>query len=157
MTQKPKRAQNITIDHQLEPYFGFDDGASRWYQNLAATAWVIYYPDRSPLCSNDMCIGSTTNNQAEYDAVIGLMCEALHHGIRHMHVYLDSQLVVLQLNQTFETRDANLFRKKLCARRLIRQFDYITLSHVSRNQNQIVYCIANNILDWNASRENHHT
>ena len=145
------------MDHQLEPYFGFADGASRWSQNLAAAAWVIYHPDQSPLCSNGVCIGSATNNQAEYDVVISLMCEALHQGIRHMHVYLDSQLVVSQLNQTFETRDANLFRKYLRARRLSRQFDYITFSHVSRNQNQTADRIANNILDWNASRANHHT
>ena len=80
------------------------------------------------MCSNDVCIGSTTNNQVEYDVVIGLMCEALHQGIRHMHVYLDSQLVVSQLNQTFESKYANLFRKYLCARRLSKQFDYITES-----------------------------
>ena len=75
------------------------------------------------------------------------MCEALHQGIRHMHVYLDSQLVVSQLKQKFETQDAKLFRKYLRARRLSRKFDYITFSHVSRNQNQIIDRRANNILD----------
>ena len=113
------------MDHQLEPYFGFADGASRWSQNLAAVTWVIYHPDRSPLCSNGVCIGSVTNNQAEYDAVIGLMCEALHQGICNMHVYLDSQLVVSQLNLTFETRDTHLFRKYLRAKRLSKQFDHM--------------------------------
>ena len=103
------------MDHQLEPYFRFSDGASRWYQKFAVVAWVIYHLNRSPLCSNVMCIGSATKNQAEYDVVIGLKCKSLHQGIRHMHVYLDSQLVVSKLNQTFETRDANLFRKYLCA------------------------------------------
>ena len=122
------------MDHQTEPYFRFVDGASRWSQNLATAAWVIYHRDRSPLCSNGVCIESATNNQAEYDVIIELMCEALHQGIRHMNVYLDSQLVVSHLNQTFETRDTNLFRKYLCAKRLSIKFDYITFSHVLRNQ-----------------------
>ena len=94
-----------------------------------------------------MCIGSTTNNYAEYDVVIVIMCDALHQGIHHMHIYLDSQLVVSQLNQTFETKDTHLFRKYLRAKRLSRQFDYITFSHVSRNQNQAADRIANNNLD----------
>ena len=90
------------MDHQKKPYFGFADGASRWSQNLATAAWVIYCPDRSPLCSNGVCISSATNNQEKYDTAIGLMCDALHQGIHHMHIYLDSQLVASQLNQTFE-------------------------------------------------------
>ena len=155
--KKPKHAQNITMDHQLESYFGFVDGASQWSQNLAAATWVIYYPNWLLLCSNGVCIGSGTNNKSEYDVVIGLMCEALHQGIHHMHVYLDSELVVSQLNQTFETRDASLLRKYLHAKGLSRQFGYITLSHVSKNQNQTTDRIDNNILDWNASRTNHHT
>ena len=145
------------MDHQLEPYFRFADGASRWSQILAAAAWVIYHPDRSPLYSNGVCIGSATNNQEEYDVVIELMCDALHQGIRHMHVYLNSQLVVSQLNQTFETRDTHLFRKYLCAKRLSRQFDYITFTHIPRSQNQVVDRIDKNILNWNASRINNHT
>ena len=145
------------MDHQLEPYFGFADGASRWSQNLAAAAWVIYHPDRSPLCSNNMCIVSTTNNQEKHDVAIRLMCEALHQGIRHMHFYLDSKLVVSQLNQPSGIRDSHLFIKYLRAKRLSRQFDYITFTHVPRSQNQIDDCIANNILNWNASQINHHT
>ena len=141
----------------LTLFFGFADGASRWSQILAAAAWVIYHPDRSPLYTNGVCIGLATNNQVEYDVVIGLMSDTLHQGIRHMHVYLDSQLVVSQLNQTFETRDTHLFRKILCAKRLSIQFDYIKFTHVPRSQNQIVDHIANSILNWNASRINHHT
>ena len=145
------------MDHQPEPYFGFADGASRWYQILVAAAWVIYHPDRSPIYSNGVCMSSASNNQEEYDVIIRIMCDALHQGIRHMHIYLDSQLVVSQLNQTFETRDTHLFRKYLCAKKLSRQFDYITFSHVPRSQNQITDHIANNILNWNASLSHTHT
>ena len=78
------------MDYQPDPYFSFVDGASRWSQSLAAVAWVIYHPDQLPHCTNGVCIDSETNNQVEYDDVIGLMCDALHQGIRHIHIYLDS-------------------------------------------------------------------
>ena len=133
-----KSTQSATMDHQPEPYFRFTNGESRWSQSLDVATQVIYHPDRSPLCSNDVCIGPTTNNQVEYDAVIRIMCDTLHQGICHMHVYLDSQVVVLQLNQKFETRDTHLFRKYLRAKRLSRKFHYITFTHVPRSQNQIV-------------------
>ena len=61
---------------------------------------------------------STTNNQVEYEVIIGLLFDAHHLGIYHLHVFLDSQLVVSQLNKTFQDRDARLFRKYLHAQRL---------------------------------------
>ena len=148
---------SATMDYQPEPYFGFINGASRWSQSLATATWFIYHPNRSPLCTNGLCIGSTTNIQAEYDVVIRLMWDSLHHGIHHMHIYLDSQLVVLQLNQKFEVRDSHLFRKYLSAKRLSGHFDYITFIHVPRSHNQTFDRIANNILNQNASQINHHT
>ena len=41
-----------------------------------------------------MCVGIATNNQAEYNGVIGLLAASLHLGIRHLDVFLDSQLLV---------------------------------------------------------------
>ena len=137
------------MDHQPEPYFGFFDRASRWSQSLPVAAWVIYHPDRSPLRLNSVCIGSVMKNQEEYGAVIGLMCDALHQDICHMHVYLDSQLVLSELNQKFETRDTHMFRKYLRTKRLSRKIDYITFTHVP-SQNQTADLIAKNILNWNA-------
>ena len=48
-----------------------------------------------------MCVGIATNNQAEYDSVTGLLVAALHLGIRHLNVFLDSQLLVSQLNNYY--------------------------------------------------------
>ena len=42
------------------------------------------------LVSNEICIGLETNNQAEYDAIIGLLANAYNLGICHLHVFLDS-------------------------------------------------------------------
>jgi ribonuclease HI len=71
-------------------HIGYADGASRWTQNLASAAWALYTPSHEMLHANDICLGSATNNQAEYTAVIGLLTDAQHHHIHHLSVFLDS-------------------------------------------------------------------
>ena len=99
-------------------HIGYADGTSRWTQNLASAAWALYTPSHEMLHSNGICLGPATNNQAEYTAVIGLLTDAQHHHIRHLSVFLDSQLVVLQLNNVYRVRDTCLFRKYLQVRLL---------------------------------------
>ena len=76
-------------------HIGYTDGASRWTQNIALATWALYTPSHELLHSSGICLGSTTNNQVEYTAIMGLLIEASHHHIRHLSILLDSQLVVL--------------------------------------------------------------
>ncbi|WP_369127944.1 reverse transcriptase-like protein, partial [Corynebacterium pilbarense] len=98
-----------------------------------------------------------TNNQAEYTAVIGLLTAAQHHHIRHLSVFLDSQLVVLQLNNVYRICDPCLFHKYLQVSLLSRHFDSITFTHIPRQLNQIIDQIANIVLDWHISHQATHT
>ena len=82
----------------FERFIGFADGASRHTCNLASTAWVIYSPSGQLVTSGGACLGPTTNNVAEYKAIIRLLWDALSRGITQLEVQLDSQLVVSQLN-----------------------------------------------------------
>ncbi|MFX0208862.1 MAG: ribonuclease HI, partial [Candidatus Hodarchaeota archaeon] len=43
-------------------------------------------------------IGTTTNNQAEYRAVIGALQEAIRLGAKKVDLRLDSELIVRQIN-----------------------------------------------------------
>ena len=64
-----------------EMYVGFADGASRHTCNLASAAWVIYSPSGQLVAAGGACLGPTSNNVAEYRAVIELLWDALSHGI----------------------------------------------------------------------------
>ena len=75
-------------------HIGYADGASRHTRNLAATTWVIYLPSSQLLSSGGSCFGPATNNLAEYSVVIELLIDVIGHGINHLIVKLDSQLVV---------------------------------------------------------------
>jgi ribonuclease HI len=134
-------------------HIGYTNDASHWTQNLASVAWALYTPSHELLHSSDICLGSATNNQAKYNAVIGLLTDASHHCILHLSVLLDSQLVVLQLNNVYRVRDPCLFHKYLQVRLLSRHFDFITFTHIPRQFNQIIDNIANIILDWHISHQ----
>ena len=60
----------------LAYHIGYADGASRWTQNLALAAWALYTPSHEMLHSSGICLGPTTNNQAEYTSFIGLLTDA---------------------------------------------------------------------------------
>ena len=67
--------------------YGFADGTIRHTRNLASAAWVVYSPAGELTISGARCLGSATNNVAEYQAAIGLMTEALSSGIAHLIVH----------------------------------------------------------------------
>ena len=105
----------------------------------------------SLVLSNGVCIGTTTNNQAEYDAVHSLLADALSHCILHLHVRLYSLLLVMQLNGVYHVHNPILFRRSLRVKLLMCEFEVITFSHVPREQNHYVDSIANHVLDWHLS------
>ena len=82
-------------------HYGFTDGASRHTRNLASTAYVLHYPSGQLLVSGGVCIGPASNNVEEYTPVIYLLSEAISLGVDSLVVFLDSQLVVSQLNNTY--------------------------------------------------------
>ena len=75
-------------------YIGFTDGASRHTQHSASAAWVIYTPMGQVLSSGGVCLWPSSNNVAEYSAVIELLWDAISHGVLSLDVCLDSELVV---------------------------------------------------------------
>jgi ribonuclease HI len=134
-------------------HIGYADGANHWTQNLTSAAWALYTPSHEMLQSSSIYLGLTTNNQAEYTAVIGLLTDAQHHHIHHLSILLDSQLVILQLNIVYHVHDPCLFHKYLQIRLLSRHFDSITFTHIPRELNQTTDEIANMVLDWHISHQ----
>ena len=67
----------LQMDPTSYQYIGFVDGACRWSPNLASAAWVIYSPSHELIHIDGICMGTATNNQAEYDGVNGLLSAAL--------------------------------------------------------------------------------
>ena len=95
-------------------YIGFADGASRHTQHSASAASLIYTPMGQVLSSGGVCLRPSSNNVAEYSAIIELLQDAISHGVLSLEVHLDSKLVVSQLNGLYHVRDPTLLRRFLC-------------------------------------------
>ena len=83
----------------------------------------------------------------EYHVVIGLLTQASSLGISRIIIYLDSQLVVCQLNRIYAIRSPILLRLHLQVRRLERMFGYIEYRHIPRELNSVLDSLANYIMD----------
>ena len=125
------------------------DGASRHTQHSASAAWVVYTPTGQVLSSVGVCLRPSSNNVAEYSAIIELLRDVISHGALSLEVRLDSELVVSQLNGLYHVKDPTLLRRFLRAVRLLEQkFDNITYIHAPRIYNQVVDSYVNYVLDW---------
>jgi ribonuclease HI len=72
------------MSSESEVFIGYADDASQHTRRLASAAWVIFTPQGQLLSSRGICLGDTTNNVAEYSAVIELLRDALSLGISHL-------------------------------------------------------------------------
>ena len=138
---------SLLVQMSDAPYVGFANGACRSTRDLSSAAWVIYDPHGELIDCQCVCLGRTTNNVAEYCAVIKLLVEAINRGIRALVVNLDSQLVVHQLNGQYSVRDHRILRLYLRVRLLERNFDFITYQHIPRQLNTLSDALANHVLD----------
>ena len=78
----------------MTSFIGFADGSYRYTINLASVDWILYSPTSELVSLGRILLGPSTNNVAEYQAVIGLLTKALVNDVRKIRVYLDFELVV---------------------------------------------------------------
>ncbi|GJR48845.1 reverse transcriptase domain-containing protein [Tanacetum coccineum] len=78
----------------------------------------------------------TTNNKAEYEALLAGLRIAQEMEIKSLAIFADSQLIVNQIKGLFEARQ--LARKQYLERvkEVLRGFDTYAIEHIQRNQNK---------------------
>ncbi len=134
------------------------DGAARGNPGPAAIGVVLIdatgsvsaapaAPDAAPLATISEALGRTTNNVAEYTAVLRGLELARDLGAREVDLLLDSQLVVEQLSGRWRVRDPKLAPLWTEVRRLLAGFERWSARHVPRAQNRAADALANAALD----------
>lgn len=81
-------------------------------------------------------LGPVTNNIAEYQALIMGLQEAQTLGSREVEIYLDSELVVNQINGVYRVRDSKLKVLEGEVRKLLRPFAHWVIRHIPREENR---------------------
>jgi len=127
--------------HQL-----FCDGASRSNPGDASIGVSILL-DGKEVETISKKIGIATNNEAEYQALIDGLNYCVDNSIKEIEVFLDSNLVVEQVNKNFKVKAANLKVLNLKVEELIKEFKFIKIKHVYREDNKRADQLANMALD----------
>ena len=65
------------VSESLEPFVGYDDGASRSTQNISSAAWAIFAPNDELVSFQGICIGRLTKNIVEYSTLIEILSDAI--------------------------------------------------------------------------------
>lgn len=136
----------------------FCDGAARGNPGPAAAGFVVKCGDRSE--SYGFSLGKLSNNVAEYAGVIAALKwltksnQKVLNEVRQCLIYLDSELVVKQLNNLYRVKDKKLQSLVAEVKELEKQLPLlITYRHVLRHHNQDADQIVNLTLDLTASSE----
>lgn len=130
----------------------FCDGGARGNPGPAASAFVAIDEYGRLIHQQGFYLGVTTNNQAEYQAVIEALrwLSTTNHELLTVNFYLDSQLVVNQLKGEFKIKNQVLKMKKGEVENLLDQLGQlkiINFSFVPREQNSAADLLVNQTLD----------
>lgn len=120
----------------------FIDGAARGNPGPAGIGVVIKKGNETILEINEF-FGKLTNNQAEYHALIRGLEEALILGLKTVHFYSDSELLVNQINGEYKIKNEHLKPLNCHAKLLIKKFDRFSISHTDREKNKHADKLAN--------------
>jgi ribonuclease HI len=119
------------------------DGASRGNPGPAGAGAQITGPDGSVLAEVAEGLGETTNNVAEYTAVIRGLERALELGATDVLLRSDSQLLINQLTGRYRVKSPHLQPLHRRVRELGARFDTIEYEHVRRERNTEADRLAN--------------
>lgn len=102
-------------------------------------------------------IGETTNNQAEYKAIIAALKKALEFAPDKIDFRMDSELAVKQLKGEYKVKNPGLAQLFLEVSNLRSKFKHITFSHVRRERNTAADTLVNLAIDRHLGAKTKHS
>lgn len=115
----------------------YTDGASRGNPGAAGIGVVVSDAEGNVLAEISEYIGETTNNVAEYTALIRGLEEALRLGADEVEISTDSELMARQISGVYKVKAEHLKDCYARAMSLLQTFRRATISHVVREHNRL--------------------
>lgn len=131
----------------MKKFIIYTDGGARGNPGPAGIGAIIYDADGQLVAEVSQYLGVATNNQAEYKALLAGLEKAKELGAEDLEFYLDSELVVKQLNREYKVKNKDLAPLFLTVHNLSLNFKKITYTHVPRERNKEADRLANEAMD----------
>ncbi len=123
------------------------DGGARGNPGPAAAAAVLTAPDGQLLEERSELLGETTNNVAEYRALLLGLARARAHGASEVEIVNDSELVSKQLRGLYKVRHEGMRELHAQALSALSHFERWSIRSVPRAQNARADALVNAALD----------
>jgi ribonuclease HI len=123
------------------------DGGARGNPGPAAAACVITTPDGHVLAERARLLGATTNNVAEYQALLLGLQTARELGAREVEVIGDSELIARQITGVYRVKRESLRALHRNALEALREFERWSIRTVPRERNAGADALVNAALD----------
>lgn len=126
----------------------YTDGCSKGNPGRAGIGILIYQDNsQKPLAMLSDEIGLTTNNQAEYKALISALKYAVNVGATEVDIRSDSELIVNQIKGSYRVKKAELKPLYEEAKRLSGLIKKFSIRAIPREQNREADALANKALN----------
>ncbi|MCX7770968.1 MAG: ribonuclease HI family protein [Proteobacteria bacterium] len=112
------------------------DGASRGNPGEAGIGCVIFLNDNRKIEISEY-IGQTTNNVAEYNALIRGLEETLKIGVEEIEIFSDSELLVRQITGIYKVKNKNLIPLYEKIKQLLSNLKSHKIIHINREDNSM--------------------
>lgn len=122
------------------------DGASRSNPGESSVG-ISILKDSEEIATIKKRIGIATNNVAEYLGLIEALKYCVENNIMEVDIYLDSLLVVQQVNLEYKVKSKKLQEYYNQALDLINKINNIKINHIRREFNKRADQLANQALD----------
>ncbi|HTP56671.1 MAG TPA: ribonuclease HI family protein [Candidatus Paceibacterota bacterium] len=136
----------------MPDYLIHADGGARGNPGPAAVGYTIAGPGISAVAHGEY-IGDTTNNVAEYTAIIRALAKLKSligtdkAKAAHITVRADSELVVRQMNREYKVKDPDLMQLFIQLHNACLDFGAVNFTHVARESNREADRMVNEALD----------
>lgn len=125
----------------------YTDGACRGNPGEGGAGAVLIDEKGGIFATKKTALGTCTNNIAEYKALILGLEEALQRKCRYLDIFLDSELIVNQINGHYKVKNETLKVLMGEVKKLLSYLDRYTVTHVERSQNHLADKLANEAID----------
>ncbi len=119
------------------------DGAARGNPGFAGIGVYIEDENGNTVKEIGEPLGKTTNNVAEYTAMLRALEEARALGCNAIALYTDSELMAHQINGKYAVKAAHLLPLYQRAKALLAQFSTASVTHVRREYNKRADALSN--------------
>jgi len=131
-------------------YVVHTDGAARGNPGPAAIGIVVQDETGHTVYESSRTLGTHTNNEAEYMALIAALHYLKESGINSAEFRLDSELVIRQIKGEYRVKEPRLQSLYAQVTMLLNAVPRHTFRHVRREQNARADALANEALDAEA-------